>query len=257
MRKRVLIASAMVFATTAITPAAAVVAPIAVYNQVVTGSTMRWVRAPSGVGGQLFTIASSGSNTPGAASVDFSFLKPVLSALGPVASKLTLTATSTVAATPVLSYLAQTPVDGSFAFTYTGAAPLTVGFTTYNAGANLLSGTFTNATIVGITGGTSGNFSASTGAGSIISLASDFLDFSGANSFDFSIGFNAMTSPFGVSNAQSALNTFRAATGGSFGTDSAAMTATIPEPASWALMVTGFGGLGVALRRRRKQVVTA
>ncbi|TFU01376.1 PEP-CTERM sorting domain-containing protein [Polymorphobacter arshaanensis] len=257
MRKRILIASALASSTVAYTPATATVATIAIYNQVVTGSTMRWVRAPSGVGGQLYTISSSGSTTPGAASVDFSFLKPVLAALGPVASKLTLTATSSVAATPVASFLAQTPVNGSFAFTYAGAAPLTVGFTTYNTGANLLSGTFTNATIVGGTGGTSGSFSASTGAGSIIALASDFLDFSGATNFDFSIGFNAMTSPFGVTNAQKALNSFRGATGGSFGSDSATVTATIPEPASWALMVTGFGGLGVALRRRRKQVVTA
>jgi hypothetical protein len=26
----------------------------------------------------------------------------------------------------------------------------------------------------------------------------------------------------------------------------------VPEPATWALMLLGFGGIGMALRRRRK-----
>ena len=37
------------------------IAPVMMKRLTLTGSTMRWVRAPSGVGGQLFTIASSGS----------------------------------------------------------------------------------------------------------------------------------------------------------------------------------------------------
>ncbi|HPU14635.1 MAG TPA: PEPxxWA-CTERM sorting domain-containing protein [Polymorphobacter sp.] len=257
MRKSILIASAFVSAAAANAPAAATVVPIAVYNQVVTGSTMRWVRAPGGVGGQLYTISSSSSSTPGSATVQFTFLQSVLGALGPLSSSFSLAASSLTAATPVLSFLAQQPLTGSFAFTYTGAAPLTIGHTTYTTGANLLSATFTNGTIVGARGGTSGTLSASTGAGSIITMASDFLDLSGATNLDLAIGFSAMSSPFGVTNAQSALNSFRTATGGSFGSDSAALTANIPEPASWALMVTGFGALGVALRRRRKHVVTA
>jgi hypothetical protein len=31
----------------------------------------------------------------------------------------------------------------------------------------------------------------------------------------------------------------------------------VPEPASWALMILGFGGAGAALRQRRRQVATA
>ena len=27
----------------------------------------------------------------------------------------------------------------------------------------------------------------------------------------------------------------------------------VPEPATWAMMLVGFGGMGVALRRRRRQ----
>jgi hypothetical protein len=34
-------------------------------------------------------------------------------------------------------------------------------------------------------------------------------------------------------------------------------SAAVPEPASWALMIAGFGGLGVMLRRRRSLCLTA
>jgi hypothetical protein len=34
-----------------------------------------------------------------------------------------------------------------------------------------------------------------------------------------------------------------------------AQAAAVPEPASWSLMLTGFGALGVTMRRRRKQAV--
>jgi hypothetical protein len=33
------------------------------------------------------------------------------------------------------------------------------------------------------------------------------------------------------------------------------LTSTVPEPAAWALMLVGFGGLGVALRRRPSKTV--
>ena len=31
----------------------------------------------------------------------------------------------------------------------------------------------------------------------------------------------------------------------------------VPEPASWALMLVGFGGLGMAMRRRRAVALAA
>jgi len=257
VRKIILVTTGLICTVASLAPATATVVPIVTYNQVSSGSTLRWVRAPSGTGGQLFTIASSNSTTPGSATVNFGFLQPVLAALGPLAAKLTLTASSTQAAVPVAGFLTQQSMTGQFAFTYTGAAPLTVGFTTYNTGANLLSGSFTNGVIVGATGGTAGFFSASTGGGSAISMASDFIDFVASTKFDLSVGLNALSSPFGQSNAQSALNSFRAAGNGSFGADAPGITATIPEPASWALMVGGFGALGATMRRRRLRRVAA
>lgn len=35
------------------------------------------------------------------------------------------------------------------------------------------------------------------------------------------------------------------------------LTASVPEPATWALMIMGFGGAGVALRRRRTAAIAA
>ena len=40
-----------------------------------------------------------------------------------------------------------------------------------------------------------------------------------------------------------------------FGIGGSPMTAAVPEPASWAMMLIGFGALGGALRNRRKPVV--
>ncbi len=37
----------------------------------------------------------------------------------------------------------------------------------------------------------------------------------------------------------------------SWGIDNFSLSATVPEPASWALMIGGFGAVGAALRRRR------
>ena len=42
--------------------------------------------------------------------------------------------------------------------------------------------------------------------------------------------------------------------GGNVTTFSATTTA-VPEPATWALMLLGFGGIGMAMRRRRQPVL--
>jgi hypothetical protein len=45
---------------------------------------------------------------------------------------------------------------------------------------------------------------------------------------------------------------------GATGNVGATMTGGVPEPATWAMMLVGFGGLGVAMRRaRRQRVLTA
>ena len=46
------------------------------------------------------------------------------------------------------------------------------------------------------------------------------------------------------------------ASGNDFGVDNISL-ASVPEPASWSLMILGFGGLGAVLRRRRGQGAVA
>jgi hypothetical protein len=41
------------------------------------------------------------------------------------------------------------------------------------------------------------------------------------------------------------------------GTGTSAFTTGVPEPATWTMMIVGFGGLGVAVRSRRKQAAAA
>jgi hypothetical protein len=43
---------------------------------------------------------------------------------------------------------------------------------------------------------------------------------------------------------------------GNTGYVGATLNGAVPEPATWAMMLVGFGGLGAALRSRRKQVVS-
>lgn len=38
--------------------------------------------------------------------------------------------------------------------------------------------------------------------------------------------------------------------------NNAVVTAAVPEPATWAMMLVGFGGIGFAMRRRKRHVTT-
>jgi hypothetical protein len=52
------------------------------------------------------------------------------------------------------------------------------------------------------------------------------------------------------------LYTFNAGSGGGTVSGNASfLQSAVPEPATWALMLIGFGGIGVAMRRRRKPIL--
>lgn len=248
MLKSGTIACATLAATLGISaPASAVIATFSSFAPNSTAHNIRWQRtAPRS--GNLYTIATNGGTVPASVMVKFSFLSAALAPyVSDVASKFTLFASVTNSpATLGSGQLVQNLGTGSFSFLST--APITIGSTTYATGSNLLSATFDHAALFGSAGGTSGSLSASSGAGDTLVYSSDFMSFP-AGDTDFSIALTAISPVVSRANANSALNNFRATANGNFS------AAVVPEPASWALMVTGFGLVGVAARRRPCAVV--
>lgn len=116
------------------------------------------------------------------------------------------------------------PFTGTFDFTNSLA-----GIYSVLLGSSTPGTTFSSASLVGI-GGTSGSVSA-TGSTNVLSLLSGTLN---PGSYRFTFG---GTAPAGGA-AVSGNLTFA--------------TAAVPEPASWALMLLGFGALGMVIRRRQR-----
>jgi hypothetical protein len=107
----------------------------------------------------------------------------------------------------------------------------------------LLRGDFTNFWLTGITNDTSGNL---TSVGGHLDLSSDLVDLSYIKGDNAIFGFTNIHPHYGITGGQ--LNDFQANNlTGSF-------AGYVPEPATWALMILGFGGAGAVLRRRKLAV---
>lgn len=117
-------------------------------------------------------------------------------------------------------------------------------------GINQLTVAFTNAIF---------NFDGSGGSGSLISTdpinfinyTSDLMSLPAFEFRNFSLAFTAITPPFTIGNDGFG-SAFDANVAGSF-----AGSAAVPEPASWAMMLIGFGGIGMLARRRGGMVTVA
>lgn len=158
----------------------------------------------------------------------------LLQALGPLQANLVMT---TGCCQP---YSAQPPgaSNVTFTFTYTGATPLVVGDDIYNTGATLLRA------------GGNRYFSITGGSFQDGGYSSDLMSYFGltAGNTKGSVAFTSTPSLVGSPYPHMpAFTTLM--TGGSF-------YGGVPEPATWGLMIAGFGLTGAALRRRRQMVAT-
>jgi len=211
-----------------------------------SAQTYSWVNSgpgDAGAGGTLSTI--------GTQAVHFSFIDPSMDpGLMFIPAAFTFSATAPLGSPATFiagpNVWAQAPLSGDFSFTYTGPTQL-FGSTLVTTGSNLLSGTFSNAWIQGAGGSGSTNLSVSNG-GFFTTLTSDYEDFSTRipGSEEFAFNLLGATPQFGAE-AGAALRSFTANGGGNFSFDS-----LVPEPATWAMMIMGFGGIGTLLRRRRQ-----
>lgn len=236
----------------AASPATAITT-IATFGTSLSAANVRWQNV--GANGQFYSIATSSATAPGAAAVDFSFLLPSIAPYVtnlPALFSLNATVTASPAA-PLFGQLFQGDVTGTFAFTTT--APLVIGATSFAAGSNLLSGSFTQSLVYGPANGSIGTMLADTGGGSVITMTSDFLDFTGVGAYNINASLSALRPGLSAS-AGNALQTFIATANGAFASD-VPQVIPIPEPQAWALMISGFAMVGVAARRRTRGAVLA
>lgn len=267
MRTKTKLTIAALAIAMAAAPAAAVVTTFASFSPSGNGANLRWVISGNNANGNFsrnatfYSTATSSANVAGTRTVTFSFLQPsIASFVTNVGANFTMNGSVTnTAATLSGTTLSQTNINGTFSFTSRQA--ITIGSTTFAAGANLLSGSFSGAEISGTRGGTAAGFSGST-PGTSITYTSDFLNFQQNSNYDFALSMtsiaptlNALNSTGGSTGTPArALRSFRAVIGGTFSSDPAPITPAIPEPESWVMMIAGFGLVGLSSRRRRKVV---
>ncbi|HEV2364760.1 MAG TPA: PEPxxWA-CTERM sorting domain-containing protein [Caulobacteraceae bacterium] len=203
------------------------------YSATSSAANVKWKKNSGGLSGTLSTIPG------GSASVYFSFLTPGLSSAANLPATFTLSATSSSTAfTDVSGDVVQPDLSGTFSFVSTGA--FTIGSHHYAAGTDLLSGAFSGAEIVGKGSAGTAKDSVLSGGTIVYSTGVSGLSFGGKE--DFSLELTSVTPLFAKSGK--VLKSFTADSTGSF-------SGGVPEPATWSMLIFGFGLAGYALRRQR------
>jgi hypothetical protein len=237
--------------------AAAIPAHAAVFAQFdpnTNTSDYKWVIGAGGLGGSFYSVDSNSDTSAQGVDVQFSFIEPTFDALKDLDATFTINATAAsnqLASEGSAGTWTQPGLTGDFSLIYNGPDQ-TLGAFTLTTGENLLSGSFANAWIQGA-GGT-GSTNVTIGNGGSATYTSDVINFSnvvpGSEEFSFNLG--SVNPHFGA-NPNKSLNSFTANGGGNFS------ALGVPEPATWGLMIIGFGGMGALLRsnRRRQAIATA
>ena len=147
---------AAVAVATAAAPAGAVITTFASFSPITQASNVLWTNSgPGQLGTSATFVSTTTANTSvlGPRLVSFSFLLPLLSTYTTGVTAL-FTLNAGVTNTPAQSAFGQVfqdNINGSFSFKT--IAPLTVGFNTFAAGSNLLTGTFASTLVSGQRGG--------------------------------------------------------------------------------------------------------
>ena len=220
-------------------------------------SDYKWINSGasnSGTGGEFLSIVSNASTVAQGVATHFSFLDPALSALAFIPATFTIDATVAAGHPATLQastgVWTQTNLNGSFSFVYTGATIANYLGSGINLvhNSNLLSGVFTDAWIQGAGG--SGSTNLANMNGGTVTYASAYKSFANVlpGSEEFALNLLNVSPAFGA-NTNKALKNFTANGGGNFS------AIAVPEPATWGLMIVGFGGVGAMVRNRRRHAI--
>ncbi len=240
--KQISAAIAAAALTTFALPAGAVTVTYANFSQATSAKQFSYARVGpgAGTGNRLYTTAVD-SSAPGAVAVDFRYL---LSMPAPLQGFQDAMLTFDAATTETMTVSVGTSSQGGFtgSLSVRRVVPL-------DGKDNLLSISFTNATLFSVLGGSSASYTISIpAAGTLISQSSDFVDFGMVVEADFALSFSAVAPTF-QSEPGGYGEAFRANATGTFASNPA--PSFVPEPETWAMLITGFGLVGHAARRRR------
>jgi len=191
----------------------------------------------------------------------FTFELSPLAAFGDLQSTFDFSASNATGATTGsiggVSYVSA-PYTGTFDYFYSGPT-VTRGGVTLTPGELLLGGTFTDAVFTARVGANGGALTDDSIVGTVVytsQLPSSALPLASTGQ-SFTIGFLDISPVAALQNGF--IRHFTAVGDGKFSAD---MTnggggGGVPEPATWALMIAGVGGIGVCLRRRERLASTA
>lgn len=263
---KLIVLAAAVASLTAAAPAAAVLTTFATYSAV-GGPNIRFVNSGTSAGRTTdaiyYTTALPTTTTRGAALVNFSFINSLIApSVTNISARYSLDAVVAKNSPVVIAgttYI-QPGISGTFRFLST--APIVVSgpgliTTVYATGSNLLSGSFSGSSLIASRFGTSGATFASGVLGTTINFTSDFLSFDALSLLDRSTSLTAIA-PGSFPAPNGALRTFRAVSGGQFSADpspTALAAVAVPEPATWSMLLAGFGLVGFSMRRRKAVAV--
>jgi hypothetical protein len=251
------LAVAATFAGALLVAAPAQAVTFATFTQTGTARTIHWVRDANMVDGAFFT--GPNVTTHASVGVRFNFQLDDLSDFAGLASLFTVDATEVgmmAGFEPTTQGITQTHVDGpltatGFSIIYNGPAQVLNGHA-IAAGANLLSGRYSNIWLQGVSGANAGSAADSDPTPGSITFTSDFLNFTGSTDRGFSWDLTSVNPLFAFEPGR-ALPSFNASVTGSFSAElpGPGTHGGVPEAEAWVLMILGFGASGAVLRRRR------